>query len=163
MTDPSVRLTAALSDRYRIERELGAGRMATVYLAQDVKHQRKIAINVLHPELAAAETALAVSDRHVWSLAGLGAEYGRAGDRGAAEAIYAELVERARTRYVQPTWLAIASVGCQRMEEALAYLLRAALERDALLPVAVKYWPIDLNALRELPGYREVQRRMGWE
>jgi len=47
------RLTAALSDRYRIERELGQGGMATVYLAEDLKHRRKVAIKVLRPELAA--------------------------------------------------------------------------------------------------------------
>ena len=47
------RLAAALSDRYRIERELGAGGMATVYLAEDLKHHRKVAIKVLRPELAA--------------------------------------------------------------------------------------------------------------
>ena len=47
------RLTAALADRYRIERELGAGGMATVYLAQDLKHHRKVAIKVMRPELAA--------------------------------------------------------------------------------------------------------------
>ena len=44
----------ALADRYQIERELGAGGMATVYLARDLKHQREIAIKVLRPELAAA-------------------------------------------------------------------------------------------------------------
>jgi Tol biopolymer transport system component/tRNA A-37 threonylcarbamoyl transferase component Bud32 len=53
MTDSSVRITAVLSDRYRIERELGAGGMATVYLAEDVRHRRKVAIKVLHPELSA--------------------------------------------------------------------------------------------------------------
>jgi len=47
------RLTAALADRYRIEREVGAGGMATVYLAEDLKHQRQVAIKVLKPELAA--------------------------------------------------------------------------------------------------------------
>jgi eukaryotic-like serine/threonine-protein kinase len=47
------RLSAALADRYRIERELGAGGMATVYLAQDLKHERRVAIKVLKPELAA--------------------------------------------------------------------------------------------------------------
>jgi Tol biopolymer transport system component/tRNA A-37 threonylcarbamoyl transferase component Bud32 len=47
------RLTAALADRYTIERELGQGGMATVYLAQDLKHDRKVAIKVLRPELAA--------------------------------------------------------------------------------------------------------------
>ena len=49
-----VRLTAALADRYRVERELGAGGMATVYLAHDLKHDRDVAIKVLHPDLAAA-------------------------------------------------------------------------------------------------------------
>jgi Tol biopolymer transport system component len=46
-------LRASLADRYRIERELGAGGMATVYLAQDIRHERQVAIKVLRPELAA--------------------------------------------------------------------------------------------------------------
>ncbi len=46
-------LSAALADRYRIERELGQGGMATVYLAQDLKHDRHVALKVLRPELAA--------------------------------------------------------------------------------------------------------------
>ena len=46
-------LTAALADRYTIERELGAGGMATVYLAHDIKHDRQVAVKVLRPELAA--------------------------------------------------------------------------------------------------------------
>ena len=46
-------LASSLADRYRIERELGAGGMATVYLASDLKHDRKVAIKVLKPELAA--------------------------------------------------------------------------------------------------------------
>ena len=48
------RLTAALADRYLVERELGRGGMATVYLARDLKHERPVAVKVLHPELAAA-------------------------------------------------------------------------------------------------------------
>jgi serine/threonine-protein kinase len=47
------RLATALADRYRLERELGQGGMATVYLAEDLKHRRKVAIKVLKPELAA--------------------------------------------------------------------------------------------------------------
>ena len=47
-------LAAALADRYRLERELGQGGMATVYLAEDLKHRRKVAVKVLRPELAAA-------------------------------------------------------------------------------------------------------------
>ena len=53
-------LTTALADRYRIERELGAGGMATVYLASDLKHDRKVALKVLRLELAAVLGALAV-------------------------------------------------------------------------------------------------------
>ena len=48
------RLQAALGDRYRVEREVGAGGMAIVFLATDVKHHRPVAIKVLRPELAAA-------------------------------------------------------------------------------------------------------------
>ena len=47
------RLRAALADRYRLEHELGQGGMATVYLAADLKHDRKVALKVLKPELAA--------------------------------------------------------------------------------------------------------------
>jgi Tol biopolymer transport system component len=52
MSDALDRLAAALADRYRVERELGAGGMATVYLAEDLKHQRQVAIKVLRQELA---------------------------------------------------------------------------------------------------------------
>src|ERR1041385_689001 len=53
MTTPFERLKQSLVERYRIERELGQGGMATVYLAEDLKHRRKVAIKVLRPELAA--------------------------------------------------------------------------------------------------------------
>ena len=53
MSDPITRLNAALEGRYVIERELGEGGMATVYLADDLKHERKVALKVLKPELAA--------------------------------------------------------------------------------------------------------------
>ncbi|HEX8726452.1 MAG TPA: protein kinase [Gemmatimonadaceae bacterium] len=72
------KLTAALSDRYRIERELGAGGMATVCLAHDLKHDRKVAIKVLKPELAAVlgadrfvqeiKTTAALSHPHILPL-----------------------------------------------------------------------------------------------
>jgi protein kinase-like protein len=50
---PVGQLARSLVDRYRVERELGAGGMATVYLAHDLKHDRKVALKVLKPELAA--------------------------------------------------------------------------------------------------------------
>src|SRR5690606_174138 len=52
--DPRHTLKDAIADRYRIERELGRGGMAVVYLAQDLRHDRPVALQVLNPELAHA-------------------------------------------------------------------------------------------------------------
>jgi len=78
MTDPMARLGAALADRYRLERELGQGGMATVYLAADLKHDRQVAIKVLKPDLAAVlgserfiteiKTTAALSHPHILPL-----------------------------------------------------------------------------------------------
>jgi Tol biopolymer transport system component/tRNA A-37 threonylcarbamoyl transferase component Bud32 len=78
MSDVPQRLSAALADRCRIERELGQGGMATVYLAEDLKHDRKVAIKVLKPELAAVlgaerfvveiKTTAALSHPHILPL-----------------------------------------------------------------------------------------------
>ena len=54
MTDPLAALASALADHYRVLHAVGRGGMATVYLAEDLKHGRKVALKVLHPELAAA-------------------------------------------------------------------------------------------------------------
>ena len=53
MPATQTRLATALADRYRVEREIGVGGMAVVYLAEDLKHGRHVAIKVLKPELAA--------------------------------------------------------------------------------------------------------------
>src|SRR2546427_753163 len=78
VADLLARLQAALADRYAIEHELGRGGMATVYLAQDLKHRRLVAIKVLKPELAAAlgperflreiETAARLNHPHILPL-----------------------------------------------------------------------------------------------
>ncbi len=78
MSDVMSRLTASVAERYSIERELGAGGMATVYLAEDLKHHRKVAIKVLRPELGAVigverfvreiRTAAALQHPHILGL-----------------------------------------------------------------------------------------------
>jgi serine/threonine-protein kinase len=83
------RLRASLADRYRLERELGQGGMATVYLAQDLKHDRKVAIKVLKPELAAVlgaerfvqeiKTTAALQHPHILPLFDSGKTAGRQG------------------------------------------------------------------------------------
>jgi Tol biopolymer transport system component/tRNA A-37 threonylcarbamoyl transferase component Bud32 len=80
------RLNAALEGRYRIERELGQGGMATVYLAEDVKHDRQVALKVLKPELAAVvggdrflseiKTTANMQDPHILPLYDSGAADG---------------------------------------------------------------------------------------
>lgn len=54
LSDVVARLNEALADRYRIDREVGAGGMATVYLAEDLRHRRRVALKVLRPDLSAA-------------------------------------------------------------------------------------------------------------
>ena len=78
MNDPFDNLKSALEDRYAIEREIGRGGMATVYLAEDLKHGRQVAVKVLEPELAASlgadrflreiETAARLNHPHILPL-----------------------------------------------------------------------------------------------
>jgi len=78
VTDLLQRLQPALADRYTIEREIGSGGMAVVYLADDLKHHRQVALKVLRPDLAAAlggerflreiEIAAALTHPHILAL-----------------------------------------------------------------------------------------------
>ncbi len=54
MSDVITRLNGALKGRYRVDREVGEGGMATVYVADDLRHERRVALKVMKPELAAA-------------------------------------------------------------------------------------------------------------
>jgi serine/threonine-protein kinase len=96
MTGVAERLSAALADRYRIERRLGEGGMATVYLAEDLKHDRKVALKVLRPELAAVlgadrfvqeiKTTAALQHPHILPLYDSGSA--AAGQGGGTEFLY---------------------------------------------------------------------------
>jgi len=54
MSELLERLQSALADRYAVESEIGRGGMAVVFLAEDLRHHRQVALKVLHPELAAS-------------------------------------------------------------------------------------------------------------
>ncbi|MCO4098293.1 MAG: protein kinase [Gemmatimonas sp.] len=129
MTPPSDRLTTALADRYRVTRELGAGGMATVYLAHDIKHEREVAIKVLHPDLGAAlgaerflseiKTTAKLQHPHILPLL----------DSGAADGLLYYVMpyvrgETLRTRLERETQLPIGDALRIAME--VAYALQAA-------------------------------------
>ncbi len=112
MTDVLSRLTSSLADRYRVTREIGAGGMATVYLAHDLRHERDVAIKVLHPDLAAAlgaerflaeiKTTAKLQHPHILPLL----------DSGAAEGLLFYVMpyvagESLRTRLERETQLAV--------------------------------------------------------
>jgi serine/threonine-protein kinase len=119
MTPVPDRLVGALADRYRLERELGQGGMATVYLAEDLKHKRKVALKVLKPELAAMlggerfiqeiTTTAALQHPHILPLF----DSGEAGRRGSGEGSFLYYVmpfidgETLRTRLDRETQLGI--------------------------------------------------------
>ncbi len=87
LTDPRAALISGLQDRYTIERELGRGGMATVYLARDLRHKRSVALKVLHPELAHAlgperfqreiETAAGLQHPHILTVLDSGESAGQ--------------------------------------------------------------------------------------
>jgi len=143
-TAPFDLLRAALADRYRIERELGQGGMATVYLAEDLRHRRKVALKVLKPELAAVlgaerfvqeiTTTAALQHPHILPLF----------DSGTAEGFlyyvmpYVEgetLRERLRRSGPLPVTEAVRILGC--IGRALAYAHRQAVVHRDVKPANV--------------------------
>jgi serine/threonine-protein kinase len=132
------RLTAALADRYRIDRELGAGGMATVYLAHDLRHERDVAIKVLHPDLGAAlgaerflseiKTTAKLQHPHILPLL----------DSGAADGLLFYVMpfvdgETLRARLERETQLAIADAVriAREVADALQYAhARGVVHRD---------------------------------
>jgi serine/threonine-protein kinase len=133
VSDVVTRLTAALSDRYRVTRELGAGGMATVYLAHDLKHDRDVAIKVLHPDLGAA----------------LG-----------AERFLAEIKVTAKLQHPHILPLLDSGAADGLLYYVMPYIagetLRARLERARPLPV-----PEALRIVREVAGALESAHRQG--
>lgn len=91
MTDLRAKLSAALAGRYELDREIGAGGMATVFLARDVKHDRKVAMKVVHPKTP--------DDRHD-ALVRIAPD-GHAGVRGTLLCCFAALLIHPDTIYLE--------------------------------------------------------------
>jgi serine/threonine-protein kinase len=114
-TDPLQQLNASLRGRYAVEREVGRGGMATVFLASDLRHDRPVAIKVLHPELVSSVGAqrflreIRIADRllhpHILPLL----------DSGEAEGLLYYV-----TPYVSPVAFATIYIGLGELDDAIA-------------------------------------------
>lgn len=107
---------------------------------------------------AAGEMALALSGRHGWAMSSQAMIYSRWGKIDKAKAIYAELVERAAERYVQPSMLAIAASASGELDKAVVPARESYEMRDSFL-IAGKHFP-NFGLLREDHRFREILARM---
>ena len=132
-------LALGLADRYRIERELGQGGMATVYLAHDLRHDRDVAIKVLHPDLGAAlgadrflaeiRTTARLQHPHILPLLDSGATGGAGGDTGGGLLYYVMPLVTGET-------LAPASHGSGSCRSAMPSVSRARWRAHSTMPTA---------------------------
>ncbi len=99
--------------------------------------------------------------RHPWLLWGLSLASGAAGNRELAEALYAELLARSRSEYVQPAALAAAALGAGRRENMFRHLHEAVDLSDPLLALCAGHWP-GFAPLRGDPEFDAILKRLGW-
>jgi tetratricopeptide (TPR) repeat protein len=112
---------------------------------------------------AAAESALAVSGRHSWSMAVLAVTFADWGKPADADAIYAEMLARARREYLPPALLALAASAAERQDEAIRHAREAFKIRD---PACEPYFSRHLAFSAKLyryPRFRELMLEMGFE
>jgi serine/threonine protein kinase len=133
---PPASLQAALPDRYLIERELGRGGVATVYLARDLKHRRPVALKVLNPTIAASLGA----DRFLREI---------------------ELAARLQHPHILtgPFALALAYAGQGKLTQAFEFLDRSIQVRDIFMPE--DFFDPLLDPLRADPRFARIEQRMG--
>jgi serine/threonine protein kinase/tetratricopeptide (TPR) repeat protein len=108
---------------------------------------------------ARAESALAISGRHIWALCGLAKVYQRWGKPDAARRIFAEAEERERSGYMQPSMMAYAAAAAGETERGIAYADRAERERDPLFVIMARSWP-DYDDLRRDPRFAAIVDRL---
>jgi adenylate cyclase len=117
-------------------------------------------LHMFSESIAALETAISLSGRHVHPLAELGTVYANAGRTDEATAIFDELVARSRQGYVQSTYLAFLASALSRTDEAFAFLERAHEERDTLLWLV--RWP-EFDPFRGDARFDDLLQRLGLE
>ena len=111
--------------------------------------------------IPACERALNVAAGHHWALAEMAISYAVGGRTKEAETICSELIEKARERHVEYSWLGMLLGALDRKDEAFQYLDLAYEERDPILSIA-RHWP-EYEPLRDDPRWTVLMKRMGWE
>ena len=106
----------------------------------------------------AGKMALAVSRRHPFAMVALAMTYADCGKPTEAHVLYAELVDRAASQYIQPSQMAIAAAAVGEREKALEYIREAYEIRDPML-ITAKCWP-DYANIRDVPGFQDVVTKM---
>jgi eukaryotic-like serine/threonine-protein kinase len=111
--------------------------------------------------LAASGPVLQVSGRHPWALSALTKAFAGLGDLARAQAVDDELRARAKTGYVQCTWLALSALALGRIDEAMQLTFRSVTESDAFGPWFLRF--PGTEALRAHPRFPELARLVGAE
>jgi hypothetical protein len=182
MSDVARTLADVLADRYRVDRELGAGGMATVYLAEDLRHHRQVAIKVLKPELDpmvliweptngialremgrlddAAQVFLDFQRTFQQPSVNLAVTYGRMGKRDEALRVIHEIEARERKQWVDPDFLAIAYAGVGDNDRVIDWLETAFREKAFSLRAFLNWDMPWLRPLRDDPRFINLKRRV---
>jgi hypothetical protein len=136
---------------------------AESYLARMIL-QYVLQLGTQHEEASAvAESALAMSGRHSWSMAILAIALADQGKPGDADAVYAEMLARARRRYMPPALLALAASAADREGNAIDHAREALAIRDpACQPFFSKYVPFNAK-LRTYRRFQELLSEVGFE
>jgi hypothetical protein len=111
--------------------------------------------------VAVARLALAMSGRHPWSMATLAVTFGDWGKPADAEAIYAEMLARARQGYMSPVLLAAAAAGASRESETISHAREAFEIHDPECFFFSRYWPLGAR-MYAYPRFRELLSEVGF-
>jgi tetratricopeptide (TPR) repeat protein len=130
------------------------------YIAHHTLHLALHVCGRFEESVAIGEQALAMSGRHSWTMGTLAVTFADWGKPADADALYAEMLARARRQYVPPAILALAAAATSREDEAICHARNALESRDPMCPLFSKHWS-QTARLYAYPRFREIIARMG--
>jgi adenylate cyclase len=130
------------------------------YIAHHTLHLALHVCGRFEESVAIGEQALAMSGRHSWTMGTLAVTFADWGKPADADALYAEMLARARRQYVPPAILALAAAATSKEDEAICHARNALESRDPMCPLFSKHWS-QTARLYAYPRFREIIARMG--